>query len=91
MFEQLKKKIKDFFEIKESFLICEETEYHPIVNEVTNSFMVVKVMRLGDIAVSEQVIFSDLPTYKDAEKFAKAFVSARDMKRGTGVKVISKL
>ena len=88
MIKLLMKLIKDSFQKKESFFICEETRYHPIVDEVSNSFMVIYVLKIKNIKISEQILFSDLKTIEDAEKYLKVYKQSLKKKKSAGIVLI---
>lgn len=91
MFKSIIKKIKDSLDIKESFLICEEIKFHKIVNEVTNSFTVIRVQKVGRMVINEQLIFSDLKTIGDAEKYLEVYKKALLKERSSGLNVIKEI
>lgn len=80
--------IKGSFQTKESFFICEETKFHPIVNEVTNSFMIIHSVTVKGIKISEDIVFSDIKTIEDAERYLKSYKDALKKKKSAGIVLI---
>lgn len=91
MINTIKKNLKDFFKFKESFLICEDTKYHKIVNETTSTFSVIRRLYIGKKVWSEQVIYSELPTFQDARKYTEEYIINKKKEKKQGIVILEEL